>query len=263
MSVLTPKQQQRMAALLRLSENKVCFDCGAPQPQWANTTFGLFVCMSCAGVHRSLGTHISKIQSVTLDSWTEENLIKMESIGNKGGRILYEYNIPSFRQNQGRQPSSDKKWLADKYVSRRYFHPEYVKLREEMLKNNPGSEVKKACFSKPADPLPSPAVPVEELWDPSVVVPTSSKENACPFETVLGAPSASVPPFSVSNSFIPSSASIPTQIKLDDSNKVLRSPSNPFNTSANSPTVSPQEEIISLFSSSQQSSASKKVGFAW
>ena len=39
-------------------------------PRWASTNLGIFICMRCAGFHRSLGTHISKVKSVSLDSWT-------------------------------------------------------------------------------------------------------------------------------------------------------------------------------------------------
>ena len=28
----------------------------------------------CAGIHRSLGTHISKVKSATLDKWTDEQI---------------------------------------------------------------------------------------------------------------------------------------------------------------------------------------------
>ena len=41
--------------------NGECADCGAPQPEWVSINLGVFLCIECSGIHRSLGTHISKV----------------------------------------------------------------------------------------------------------------------------------------------------------------------------------------------------------
>ena len=41
-------------------------------PDWASTNIGVVFCIECSGVHRSLGVHISKVKSLTLDRWEEE-----------------------------------------------------------------------------------------------------------------------------------------------------------------------------------------------
>lgn len=35
---------------------------------------GIFLCMRCAALHRKLGTHISKVKSLTMDSWSAEQV---------------------------------------------------------------------------------------------------------------------------------------------------------------------------------------------
>lgn len=48
--------------LLREEENKYCADCEAKQPRWASWNLGVFLCIRCAGLHRNLGVHISKVR---------------------------------------------------------------------------------------------------------------------------------------------------------------------------------------------------------
>ncbi|KZS94110.1 ArfGap-domain-containing protein [Sistotremastrum niveocremeum HHB9708] len=55
-------------------DNKRCFDCGSPHPQWASANNAVFLCIQCAGVHRGFGVHISFVRSVTMDTWKPEEL---------------------------------------------------------------------------------------------------------------------------------------------------------------------------------------------
>lgn len=60
-----PALMQHMA----LSHNKICADCGEPWPEWASVNLGVTICIECAGCHRSLGAHVSKVKSLTLDNY--------------------------------------------------------------------------------------------------------------------------------------------------------------------------------------------------
>ncbi|CAN0466309.1 unnamed protein product, partial [Ectocarpus sp. 12 AP-2014] len=49
-----------------------CADCGAPCADWASVAHGSFVCLKCAGQHRSLGMHVIFTRSLVMDKWTGE-----------------------------------------------------------------------------------------------------------------------------------------------------------------------------------------------
>lgn len=51
-------------------------------PRWASWNIGVFLCIRCAGIHRNLGVHISKVKSVNLDSWTPEQVVSLQQMGN-------------------------------------------------------------------------------------------------------------------------------------------------------------------------------------
>lgn len=38
-------------------------------PDWSSLNLGALICIECSGIHRNLGTHISKVRSLALDDW--------------------------------------------------------------------------------------------------------------------------------------------------------------------------------------------------
>lgn len=72
------KQQEKfqaiLNAMLREEDNKYCADCDSKGPRWASWNLGVFLCIRCAGIHRNLGVHISRVKSVNLDQWTAEQV---------------------------------------------------------------------------------------------------------------------------------------------------------------------------------------------
>ncbi|GET90100.1 hypothetical protein, conserved [Leishmania tarentolae] len=131
-----PAQQlQRFDALLRLPENRECFDCGTKQPRWASTNLGIFFCLRCAGIHRSMGTHISKVKSVNMDTWAESMMLVVEHIGNARGRLLYEYNMPpSEHVTSTTETTVVERAIRSKYERKLYYHPRYAELVAQFMK---------------------------------------------------------------------------------------------------------------------------------
>ncbi|RAL53532.1 hypothetical protein DM860_015569 [Cuscuta australis] len=118
--------KRRLKDLLLQSDNRVCADCGAPDPKWASANIGVFICLKCCGVHRSLGTHISKVLSVTLDEWSDEGIDAMIEVGgNASANSIYEAYIPDGVSKPGPDSSHEQraKFIRSKYELQDFLKP--------------------------------------------------------------------------------------------------------------------------------------------
>ncbi|OAD68231.1 hypothetical protein PHYBLDRAFT_173236 [Phycomyces blakesleeanus NRRL 1555(-)] len=72
--------------------NVLCADCGERNPEWCSLNLGILLCIECSGIHRSLGTHISKVRSLTLDSasYTPDIVELLRSIGNARSNAVWD-----------------------------------------------------------------------------------------------------------------------------------------------------------------------------
>jgi stromal membrane-associated protein len=80
---LNEQHSRILKSLMARVENKKCADCGKKDPRWASWNLGIFVCIQCSGIHRSIGTHISKVKSCDLDTWTPDQVQNMVNWGNE------------------------------------------------------------------------------------------------------------------------------------------------------------------------------------
>ncbi|XP_077349476.1 arf-GAP with SH3 domain, ANK repeat and PH domain-containing protein 1 isoform X4 [Lithobates pipiens] len=102
--------------------NYVCCDCGSQDPTWLSTNLGILTCIECSGIHREMGVHISRIQSLELDKLGTSELLLAKNVGNNSFNEIMEGNLPT--PSPKPTPSSDmtarKEYITAKYVEHKY-----------------------------------------------------------------------------------------------------------------------------------------------
>ncbi|XP_060157655.1 arf-GAP with GTPase, ANK repeat and PH domain-containing protein 1 isoform X4 [Globicephala melas] len=119
-------QSEAMAlqSIRNIRGNSHCVDCETQNPNWASLNLGALMCIECSGIHRNLGTHLSRVRSLDLDDWPIELIKVMSSIGNELANSIWE------ESTQGRtKPSLDstreekERWIRAKYEQKLFLAP--------------------------------------------------------------------------------------------------------------------------------------------
>ncbi|KAM6958900.1 stromal membrane-associated protein 2 [Aplochiton taeniatus] len=182
------RYQAVLTSLLALEENKYCADCESKGPRWASWNLGIFICIRCAGIHRNLGVHISKVKSVNLDQWTQEQIQCVQEIGNAKARRLYEAFLPECFQRPETDQSAEC-FIRDKYDKKKYMDKvlDIQRLRKEKSCDNIPKEpvvFEKMKLKKDTDSQPklSPKLPSQsfnDLLGLDSPAPIASLSNGC------------------------------------------------------------------------------------
>ncbi|KAJ6666765.1 hypothetical protein lerEdw1_020489 [Lerista edwardsae] len=104
--------------------NSFCVDCDAPNPDWASLNLGALICIECSGIHRNLGTHLSRVRSLDLDDWPLELVMVMTAIGNALANSVWEGAVENCPK-PGPEACRDEKerWIRAKYEQKLFLAP--------------------------------------------------------------------------------------------------------------------------------------------
>uniref|UniRef100_A0A8D2ZCN1 Small monomeric GTPase n=1 Tax=Scophthalmus maximus TaxID=52904 RepID=A0A8D2ZCN1_SCOMX len=119
-----PSQTEAMAlqSIRSIRGNGHCADCEAQNPDWASLNLGALICIECSGIHRNLGTHLSRVRSLDLDEWPLELIRVMSAIGNELANSVWEANAQG-RLKPGPDASREERerWIRAKYEQRLFL----------------------------------------------------------------------------------------------------------------------------------------------
>uniref|UniRef100_A0A4W6FYT5 ArfGAP with SH3 domain, ankyrin repeat and PH domain 2b n=1 Tax=Lates calcarifer TaxID=8187 RepID=A0A4W6FYT5_LATCA len=106
----------------RMSGNDGCCDCGAPAPTWLSTNLGVLICIECSGIHREMGVHYSRIQSLDLDVLGTSELLLAKNVGNASFNEIMEADLKTVIKLRlslvSRQMRKD--YITAKYTEKRF-----------------------------------------------------------------------------------------------------------------------------------------------
>lgn len=113
-------QRKRILSIYAVPGNNVCADCSAPDPEWCSINLGVTICIECSGIHRGLGTHVSKVRSLHLDHFEPETTQLLLALGNQMVNAIYEHAEKTVLLKP--QPSSNRSekesFILSKYVDK-------------------------------------------------------------------------------------------------------------------------------------------------
>ncbi|PYH81398.1 putative ARF GTPase activator [Aspergillus uvarum CBS 121591] len=104
--------------------NNWCADCGSTSKvEWVSINLGIVLCIECSGIHRSLGTHISKIRSLTLDvhSFSNDIVEILLQIGNRVSNMIWEATLDQLHKPIATSTREQRlKFITAKYSERAF-----------------------------------------------------------------------------------------------------------------------------------------------
>lgn len=99
--------------------NKKCADCNNKGANYIDVLYGCFLCTTCAGIHRGLGTDISRIKSMSLDKFTDAEIKLVEDIGsNINFNNIYEATYKNKKSNMSENEL--KLFISQKYQCKKF-----------------------------------------------------------------------------------------------------------------------------------------------
>uniref|UniRef100_A0AAQ6AQK3 ArfGAP with GTPase domain, ankyrin repeat and PH domain 2 n=1 Tax=Amphiprion ocellaris TaxID=80972 RepID=A0AAQ6AQK3_AMPOC len=113
-----------LQAIRNAKGNGLCVDCEAPNPTWASLNLGALICIECSGIHRNLGTHLSRVRSLDLDDWPGELTQVLAAIGNHMANSIWESCTQGRTKPTPNATREEREsWIRAKYEQRAFVAP--------------------------------------------------------------------------------------------------------------------------------------------
>ena len=100
--------------------NYVCADCGTSGADWCSMNLAVILCKECCGIHRSLGSHISKVRSVALDNLSKYTLEVLEAL-HSYQKEIWEPNNTQLKPNRFSPTEIKAQYIRHKYIQKDFM----------------------------------------------------------------------------------------------------------------------------------------------
>lgn len=205
--------------------NRWCADCGSGvKTEWVSINLAIILCIECSGIHRSLGTHISKIRSLTLDinSFTTDIVELLLLVGNRVSNMVWEARLDATTKPNPQATREQRlKFITAKYVARSFIEPvtssRYGSADETLLTAIKQNNIQQVIYAlalkaNPNSPDKVRATPAIFLAlaaaDPAT--PAQSLSSSTSSASIRAEPNAKVVPFPIAELLVQNGAEIPS-----------------------------------------------------
>ena len=213
----------KLLQLLRDADqgNCWCADCGSGiKTEWVSINLAIILCIECSGIHRSLGTHISKVRSLTLDinSFTTDIVELLLLVGNRVSNMVWEARLDQPLKPTPQATREERlKFITAKYVDRAYVEPisttlsRYATADETLLAAIKKNEIQQVIYALALKANPN--VTDKSRGTHSVFLALAAADPAAPSQVTTSArpeSSAKVTAFPIAEMLVQNGADIPT-----------------------------------------------------
>lgn len=129
-----------------------CGECGAEHPTWASWNLGIMLCGRCANVHKKiltvdgpLGRPISRVKSLTLELWSDEQIENLRRIGNRKARNKWNPKRVPFPSVDDDETEPVEEYFREKYILGRF--------RDDNIEGDEYDDPRSARYSDHSGPL--------------------------------------------------------------------------------------------------------------
>lgn len=203
-----------------------CADCGSNvKTEWVSINLAIILCIECSGIHRSLGTHISKVRSLTLDinSFTTDIVELLLLVGNRISNMVWEAKLDRATKPVPTATREERlRFITAKYVDRAYVEPisstlsRYATADETLLAAIKKNEIQQVIYALALRANPN--VCDKSRGTHAVFLALAAADPAAPSPmataTMPEAASGRVTAFPIAELLVQNGAEIPTTLPL-------------------------------------------------
>ncbi|KAF9576031.1 hypothetical protein EC968_000591 [Mortierella alpina] len=109
-----------LTTLLKLPENKKCFDCPSKVNVYANLFNNTFICEKCSGLHRELN---HRVKSISASTFTPEEMSGLQKGGNAVAKRIWlaTWSWREYPEPDAHEVDEVRQFMRAKYVKKQWY----------------------------------------------------------------------------------------------------------------------------------------------